>query len=252
MSLFLIMINFLTALVAIQLLRGDVQRGNLIDFGEIFNSFLAIYQVFSSENWTDVLYGAAEPEVPLRQSAIVVLFVSGWMFFANCKCCYSVVHLRHEKLIRVVDIVLQMFIAVINENFDVAEESKRSRQAKHYWASHRPEQARAPWVRRLNPYRWFPAKPKAIAVEQLPSNLVLPMQKTLIQDYDLPKREGKPEKESKKSGPGHYSTRSLQVLQTLFTGESARMKDVPLTTIRNKRESVHPEDHIDEETERHL
>ncbi|KAH8105357.1 Ion transport protein-domain-containing protein [Cristinia sonorae] len=235
MSLFLIMINFLTALVAVQLLRGDIERGNFIDFGEIFNSFLAIYQVFSSENWTDVLYGAAEPEVPLRQSAIVLLFIAGWMFFANY-------------------IVLQMFIAVINENFDVAEESKRSRQAKHYWASHRPEQARAPWVRRLNPYRWFPAKPKAVAVEQLPSNLVLPMQKTLIQDYDMPKKETKQFKEAKKTAAGHYSTKSLQMLQSLFTGESARMKDVPLTTIRNnnKRDSMNPEDHIDEETERHL
>ena len=76
-----------------------------------------------------------------------------------------------------------MFIAVINENFDVAEESKRSRQASHFWATHRPEKARATWVRKLNPYRWFKAKPKAIAVEQLPSNLVLPMQKTLVQDF---------------------------------------------------------------------
>ena len=81
-----------------------------------------------------------------------------------------------------------MFIAVINENFDVAEESKRSRQASHYWASHRPQQARAAWIRRLNPYRWFKAQPKAIEVE-LPSNLVLPMQKALVQDYSLPKRD---------------------------------------------------------------
>ena len=82
---------------------------------------------------------------------------------------------------------MQMFIAVINENFDVAEESKRSRQASHYWASHRPQQARAAWVRKLNPYRWLKAQPKAIEVE-LPSNLVLPMQKALVQDYSLPKR----------------------------------------------------------------
>jgi voltage-dependent calcium channel len=81
-----------------------------------------------------------------------------------------------------------MFIAVINENFDVAEESKRSRQASHYWASHRPQQVRSTWVRKLNPYRWFKAQPKAIEVE-LPSNLVLPMQKALVQDYGLPKRE---------------------------------------------------------------
>lgn len=88
-------------------------------------------------------------------------------------------------------IVLQMFIAVINENFDVAEESKRSKQASHYWAAHRPEQARAPWVRKLNPYRWFGAKPKAVAVEQLPSNLVLPMQKSLIVDYGLPRADNR-------------------------------------------------------------
>ena len=76
-----------------------------------------------------------------------------------------------------------MFIAVINENFDVAEEHKRSRQASHFFATQRPQKAQAPWVRRLNPYRWFQARPKAIAVDQLPSNLVLPMQKSLVQDY---------------------------------------------------------------------
>ena len=87
------------------------------------------------------------------------------------------------------DIVLQMFIAVINENFDVAEEQKRSRQASHFWAAQRPEKARAAWIRRMNPYRWFEAKPKAIAVDQLPSNLVLPMQKSLVQDYTFAHRD---------------------------------------------------------------
>ena len=70
--------------------------------------------------------------------------------------------------------MLQMFIAVINENFDVAEESKRSRQASHYGASHRPQQARAAWIRKLNPYRWFKAQPKAIEVE-LPSSHTRPL-----------------------------------------------------------------------------
>lgn len=174
----------LAALVAVQLLRGDVAAGELIDFGTLYNSFLAIYQVFSSENWTDVLYGAAQPEIPLRQSAIVILFFSGWMFFANCMSGFNKSRILSDGF---TDIVLQMFIAVINENFDVAEESKRSRQASHYWAAHQPQKARAPWVRRLNPYRWFKAQPKAIEVE-LPSNLVLPMQKTLVQDYGLPQK----------------------------------------------------------------
>lgn len=86
MTLFLVLINYVAALVGVQLLRGDVPMGeDLANWGEIFNGFLAVYQVFSSEDWPSVLYNAAETESGLRQSAIVVLFISGWMFFANCE-----------------------------------------------------------------------------------------------------------------------------------------------------------------------
>ena len=90
MTLFLLLINYIAALVGVQLLRGDVQSadGQLVDWGEIFNAFLGTYQVFSSENWTDVLYGSAQPEIPLRQSALVVLFITGWFFFANCELSF--------------------------------------------------------------------------------------------------------------------------------------------------------------------
>ena len=93
MSLFLIEINLLAALFAIQFLGGDIQSGESIDFGTLYNTFLAIYQVFSSENWTDVLYLASVPEVPLRQAAITVIFIAGWMFFANCAWHSSCVQL---------------------------------------------------------------------------------------------------------------------------------------------------------------
>lgn len=81
-----------------------------------------------------------------------------------------------------------MFIAVINENFDVAEEAKRGKQATSFWAKQLPNSTNNPWLRRLNPYRWFSPNPKSMTVESLPSNLVLPMQKALVQDYQLPKR----------------------------------------------------------------
>ncbi|KAI0698022.1 Ion transport protein-domain-containing protein [Cytidiella melzeri] len=237
MSLFLFLINYITALVGVQLLRGDVGQDStrFIDWGEIFNAFLGIYQIFSSENWTNVLYDAATSEVALRQTAIVILFIVGWFFFANY-------------------IVLQMFIAVINENFDVAEEHKRSRQASHFWAAQRPEKARAAWVRRLNPYRWFEAKPKALAVDQLPSNLVLPMQKSLVQDYTFRKEVLRNIQDPSRRGNGaqHVSKKSISVLQTLFTGKKMSL-DVPLATIRGgKRESTIVQEGIDEETERHL
>ena len=84
MTLFLILVNFIAALFALQLLRGDVPGDNTINFGQLFNAFLGIYQVFSSENWTDVLYTATDSEMPLGQAAVVALFVTVWLLFANC------------------------------------------------------------------------------------------------------------------------------------------------------------------------
>lgn len=47
------------------------------------------------------------------------------------------------RLMKVAVIVLQMFIAVINENFNVAEESKRGQQADFYFQAQQPQQGRA-------------------------------------------------------------------------------------------------------------
>lgn len=45
MSLFLILANYIAALVAAQLLRGDMPSSSTMNFKEIYNSFLAMYQV---------------------------------------------------------------------------------------------------------------------------------------------------------------------------------------------------------------
>jgi voltage-dependent calcium channel len=84
MVLFLMIINYLAALFVAQILRGDMQSSVSMNFGEIFTSFLAMYQVFSSENWTNVLYSTAVAELPLGQAIVVILFLVGWFFFANC------------------------------------------------------------------------------------------------------------------------------------------------------------------------
>lgn len=235
MSLFLFLINYIAALVAVQLLRGDFGNNTTINFGEAFNAFLAMYQVFSSENWPDVLYGAAQAEIQLRQTAIVIIFVSGWMIFANF-------------------IVLQMFIAVINENFEVAEEAKKGKQATHYLNQNQAEQASSPWLRRLNPYRWVKANPVTVKVENLPSNLVLPMQKALIQDFGAQRREPRPVVKnnpvlSKRFKPGHYSSKSLTALQKLFAGEVK--SGSTMATLRHARQEPSA-DPYDEEIERHL
>ncbi|KAF9005006.1 Ion transport protein-domain-containing protein [Cyathus striatus] len=234
MSLFLILINYLAALVAVQFLRGDFGVDNTVNFGELWNSFITIYTVFSSENWTNVLYGSATTEVPLGQTIICLVFFSAWMLFANF-------------------IVLQMFIAVINENFEVAEEAKKGKQASNYLAAQKARVGEVSWFRRLNPYRWVKANPNTIKVENLPANLVLPVQKSMVQAYTVPRPgvqpAGKPAAANTRFRPRHYTNKSLTALQKLFAGE-LKSDDMPMQTLRHARQETLG--HQDEEVERHL
>ena len=118
---FVILLTFLCALFAIQLVRGDIppedEDGEPIrmTFFTIYNAFLGMYQVFSSENWTDVLYNATQYQTPFKVGWISAMFFIGWFILANF-------------------VVLNMFIAVIQENFDVSEDDKRMYQVKAFLA----------------------------------------------------------------------------------------------------------------------
>lgn len=88
-----------------------------------------------------------------------------------------------------------MFIAVINENFEVAEAKKKEEQASKYWSNqqaHQVQESSSSWLHRLNPYRWVKASPVKVKVDNLPRNLILPMQKSIIQDYSMPRYEERP------------------------------------------------------------
>ncbi|KAI6024262.1 Ion transport protein-domain-containing protein [Pisolithus marmoratus] len=234
MTLFLMLVNFLAALVAIQLIQGDMSGNTTMNFGQLWNSFLAMYQVFSSENWTTVLYDAAVAELPLGQAIIVATFIACWLLFANF-------------------IVLQMFIAVINENFSVAEEAKKEKQASNYWARHRPQRevTHSRWIRRLNPYRWFKPDPVTVKVENLPSTLVLPMRESVVQGYSPPPQERKDSLMrviSKRAR--HVPSKSITMLQRLFMG-NARSNEFPLIELRQPKTRLADKD-AEDDTEQYL
>jgi hypothetical protein len=84
MIVFLILVNCLSALIVVQMLRPDIPATQTVNFLNMFNAFLGVYQVFSSENWTNVLYAAMQVELPLGQAVIIALYITVWLFFANC------------------------------------------------------------------------------------------------------------------------------------------------------------------------
>ena len=116
---FVFLITFLTAIFAVQIFRGEFpdedQSGRTIrvTFRDIYNSFIGMYQVLSSENWTSLMYNATSYEGHWHTSWIGATFFVLWFILANF-------------------IVLNMFIAVIQENFDVTEDEKRLEQVKAF------------------------------------------------------------------------------------------------------------------------
>jgi hypothetical protein len=117
--LFVFLLTFLASIFATQLFRGELPAQDSdgetleISFFTIYNAFLGMYTILSSENWTSILYNVTTYQNEFGTAWIGAAFCILWYIFANF-------------------IVLNMFIAVIQENFDVSEDEKRLQQVKAF------------------------------------------------------------------------------------------------------------------------
>lgn len=89
--LFVFLLTFLASIFASQLFRGEIpeqEDGETIrvPFFDIYNSFLGMYQIFSSENWTGILYTVTGYQKEFGTAWIGAAFCILWFIFANCKC----------------------------------------------------------------------------------------------------------------------------------------------------------------------
>lgn len=119
LMLFVFLITLFMAIFASQLFRGEIplqdDSGDSIEinFSTMWNSFLGMYQILSSENWTNILYTVTAYTTAYETSWIGAMFLIGWFILAFF-------------------ILVNMFIAVIQENFDVGEDVKRLEQVKAF------------------------------------------------------------------------------------------------------------------------
>ncbi|KAI9775641.1 MAG: calcium channel protein [Geoglossum umbratile] len=116
---FVFLLTFLGAIFAVQLFRGELPQRDAygkdieVPFFTIYNAFLGMYQILSSENWTQIVYYVTSYGHNFHSSWIGAIFFVIWFTLANF-------------------IVLNMFIAVIQENFDITEDEKRLQQVKAF------------------------------------------------------------------------------------------------------------------------
>ena len=117
--IFVFLFTFLAAILASQMFRGDIPATDAagdsiqIQFYDIWNSFIGMYIIFSSENWTSMVYNVTQFNVRWNTAWLGALFFILWFIMANL-------------------IVLNMFIAVIQESFDVSEDEKRLQQMREF------------------------------------------------------------------------------------------------------------------------
>ncbi len=117
--IFVFLITYIMAIFAVQLFRGELPlysdsgELNKISFYNIFNSFIGMYQILSSENWTSILYDVTSYTTAIHTSWYGAAFLIGWFILSWF-------------------IIVNMFIAVIQENFDVSEDEKRLEQVKAF------------------------------------------------------------------------------------------------------------------------
>ncbi|KAG5953359.1 hypothetical protein E4U53_005835 [Claviceps sorghi] len=119
LMLVVFLMTFFVAIFASQLFRGQIPKydegGDLteISFFSMYNSFLGMYQILSSENWTEILYSVTSHLKEFHTAWIGAIFLIGWFILSFL-------------------ILVNMFIAVIQENFDVSEDEKRLEQVKAF------------------------------------------------------------------------------------------------------------------------
>lgn len=118
-TIFYFLITFLVGILACQLLRGVIpQEGddgvNFFAFQHLANSFLALYVVSTTENWTEIMYTAVESGDSYFARACIAAFFIGWYILSNY-------------------VVLNMFVAIITENLDITPDDKRREQVKAYY-----------------------------------------------------------------------------------------------------------------------
>ncbi|CAG8690947.1 18676_t:CDS:10, partial [Dentiscutata erythropus] len=158
--------------LVIQLLRGSIpstdsnQNPVIMTFSDIYNGYLAIFQLFSSSDWTTILYNVFQYESvsgSVASSIIAALFICFYTGLSNF-------------------VLLNMFIAVVQENFAIAEEEKHKIQVESFRRNADPTIKKDVVIERWNIYRFFKEKPRALAVENIPSSLVLHTQKSRVKE----------------------------------------------------------------------
>ncbi|ORX60316.1 hypothetical protein DM01DRAFT_1332475 [Hesseltinella vesiculosa] len=205
---FIFMSTLICGILAFELLQGSLQQAtDTMQFFSVYNSFVALNQLFSGENWTTVLYNVMQFGAPTGNAAINALFLCLWFAFSNF-------------------VMVNMFIAILMENFETAEDEKRQQQVHQFSNSvnHTVHDNTEAMVSRWNLYRYLVPTPVVATAHEIPANLVLKLPKNELRSF---LKEWQPDENRR----AKYQEKQHQHRQQLKQRQARQRKFGPLYTV---------------------
>ncbi|KAF9285597.1 calcium channel protein [Mortierella alpina] len=163
-AMFLGVVSVMAGLLFREIIGPDYKSP--MTFSDFYVSYLGMYQLFSGENWTDILYNVISAELPYGQAIVATVFIIAFYSFANF-------------------VLVNMLIAIIMENFEGgAEVGKHAQQildfaSKSGYAKEEERKFVIYLTKYLKPY------PKSIGVNPVQSGWVQKMRKGLARQFLL-------------------------------------------------------------------
>jgi hypothetical protein len=114
---FLFLLVFLAAILATQMFKIPLTKEvNLEEepFSDLWKSFLGMYQIFTGEDWTKLLYTVTQHDSAHNLGWIGAVFIIGWFTISSI-------------------IILNMFISRIDDSLNIPDNKKRSFQVRNFF-----------------------------------------------------------------------------------------------------------------------
>ncbi|KAG0369918.1 calcium channel protein [Gamsiella multidivaricata] len=168
----LLLITFMFLLVCapvpMMLFGGDMDGDDPqpINFDDLGQSFISLFIILTGENWVNIMYDGLNSH-PERYKQVY-----GVIFFVIYYCASHYV-------------LLNLFIAIVLEHFDMDDDEKYKKQLEIYFETHQRSKIKKSMgaFYYLNPYAYLPARPQTLTVNGLPMDQTVSIRKNVFRQF---------------------------------------------------------------------
>ncbi|KAG0209729.1 calcium channel protein [Mortierella sp. GBA30] len=170
MNLILITFMFLLVCAPIPmfLFGGDMDSDDKqpVNFDDLGQSFISLFVILTGENWVNIMYDGLDAHKDRYKQ------MYGVIFFVIYYCASHYV-------------LLNLFIAIVLEHFELDDDEKYRKQLEMYFERHqRLKNSKTHGVfPYLNPYAYLPARPQTLSVNGLPVDQTVMVRKNIFKEF---------------------------------------------------------------------